>query len=91
MEVTFKLQNSERTSNFVENDNRTKRWVCFSKKESNISYKDRAQIFYNSYGDQITTKVSRFDLDIVGFIEYISKSLPVYFKYDTKANMRVMR
>lgn len=39
---------------------------------------------YSSYVDQITTNVSRFDLEIVGFVVYISKSLPVYFKYDMK-------
>jgi len=45
---------------------------------------------YSSYGDQITTKVSRFDLEVIGVIVYISKSLPVYFRYSIKckANAR---
>lgn len=83
METTFKLQNADRISYFVENDN-----VVLSDERDRLVPQKRNKIFhtntehkYSSYGDQITTKVSRFDLEIVGFIVYNSKSLPVYFRY----------
>lgn len=85
MEMTFKLRNAERMSNFVENDNRTKRWTraCSSERRNQI-FHTNTEHKYSSYGDQITSKVSRSDLEIVGFIVYISKSFPVYFKYGMK-------